>query len=106
MIKRIINSFIFLFLLSELFAQISITPHKASSSDDIEIVFDAGKGNKALFGETGNVYFHMGLITTNSATEKDWKFVKGNWGKADSDFQMTKLGGDKYLLKTEVSHQF
>jgi len=99
MIKKITLSLVFGFLCLILEAQITITPHKATTKDDIEIVFDAGKGNKALFGETGEVYFHVGLITSNSATNKDWKFVKGNWGKADADFKMEKLGGDKYLLK-------
>jgi len=96
MIKRVLNTLGFLFLILNIHAQITTIPSKAKSTEDIEIIFDAGKGNKALFGHDGEVYFHAGLITSESATTKDWKFVKGNWGKADTNFQMKKLGGDKY----------
>lgn len=99
MIKKIFILLVFVFLFVSLEAQITVSPQKALSSGEIEIVFDAGKGNKALFGEDGNVYFHIGLITSNSTSNKDWKFVRGNWGKADADFRMEKLGGDKYRLK-------
>jgi alpha-glucosidase (family GH31 glycosyl hydrolase) len=98
MIKRVLSLFGFLFLILSIHAQITIIPSKAKSTEDIEIIFDAGKGNKALFGLDGEVYFHAGLITGTSATTKDWKFVRGNWGKADANFKMEKLGGDKYKL--------
>ncbi len=79
-------------------AQITTDPSKPKTTEEIEIVFDAGKGNKALFGLQEEVFFHAGLITNTSTDEKDWKFVQGNWGKADPDFQMESLGGDKYQL--------
>ncbi|OYT14828.1 MAG: hypothetical protein B7C24_16220, partial [Bacteroidetes bacterium 4572_77] len=79
-------------------AQITISPAVPLSSQEIEIIFDAGKGNKALFSHQGAVYFHAGLITQTSKDVKDWKFVQGNWGKADPAFLMESLGGDKYKI--------
>ncbi len=96
--RKILSVLGILFLSIGIQAQITTSPNKPKTTENIEIVFDAGKGNKALFGHSGEVYFHAGLITANSATDKDWKFVQGNWGKADKHFQMQKLGGDKYKM--------
>ena len=98
MIMKILSIFGILLISLGIHAQITTSPNTPQISEDIEIVFDAGKGNKALFGHDGEVYFHAGLITSNSATDKDWKFVQGNWGKADEHFQMENLGGDKYKV--------
>ena len=76
----------FLYLVFNLNAQITTNPAKPKSNETFEIIFDAGKGNKALFGMDEQVYYHAGLITSGSQTTSDWKFVSGEWGKADPDF--------------------
>lgn len=95
--NKLFWSLVGLFLISiNIQAQISSIPAHAKSNELLEIIFDAGKGNKALFGHEGEVYFHAGLITQNSTSTGDWKFVIGDWGKANKKYQMENLGGDKY----------
>lgn len=96
----------FLYLVFNLNAQITTNPAKPKSDETFEIIFDAGKGNKALFGMDEQVYYHAGLITSGSQTTTDWKFVYGEWGKADPDFVMESLGGDKYRLLINVKEKF
>ena len=98
MIKHLLFSVFISFFIFTAGAQITVSPINPKSNETVEIVFDAGKGNKALFGETDDVYFHAGLITATSRDDKDWKFVRGNWGVADAEFLMEPLGGDKYRM--------
>ncbi len=86
--------------------QITTNPPKPNFNEEFEIVFDAGKGNKALFGSSDDIYFHAGLITSNSQSESDWKFVFGDWGKPDPSLKMESLGGDKYRIVINWSERF
>lgn len=105
--KKTLLVLLWLFVISiTVNAQITTNPSQPKFNEEFEIVFDAGKGNKALFGYEGEVYFHAGLITGSSQTTSEWKFVSGEWGKADPNFKMEKLGGDKYLLKMNLSERF
>ncbi len=95
-----------LFSFSFLQAQITTNPAKPKFNEPLEIVFDAGKGNKALYGFKGDVYYHAGLITSNSTSSSDWKYVRGDWGKADANFKLKNLGGDKYQLNLNLWEKF
>lgn len=55
------------------------------------------KGNEALAGYSGKVYAHTGVITSNSTSGTDWKYVKGIWGTNNAP-EMTSLGNDKYSI--------
>ncbi|MBI9033481.1 MAG: DUF4968 domain-containing protein [Bacteroidales bacterium] len=77
-------------------AQITVSPSNPTTDDTLTIIFDAGKGNKGLYGIDKPVYLHTGVITANSRDNGDWKFVVGNWGTADNTVKMQTLGGDKY----------
>lgn len=80
-------------------SQITLNVSKPITSEKLVFVFDAGKGNKALYGLQEDLYFHSGVITANSRDSKDWKFVVGDWGKADKRVKMTAIGGDKYQFE-------
>lgn len=71
---------------------VKVTPETPKLTDQIHIIFDASKGNQALIGEQGTVFFHAGLITSMSRDERDWKFVVGNWGVEDKKVEMKKIG--------------
>ena len=88
------------------FAQLTTTPLKPKSNEPIEIIFDAGKGNKALYGYQGKVYYHAGIITANSVDQSDWKMVKGEWGKPLDELELESLGGDKYKLVLNLQDIF
>ncbi|RLD53575.1 MAG: hypothetical protein DRJ01_19205, partial [Bacteroidetes bacterium] len=70
------------FLSNTVFSQITLNTNNPLTSDKLVFVYDAGKGNKALFGLQEDLYFHTGVITANSRDAKDWKFAIGDWGKA------------------------
>jgi len=48
--------------------------------DNIIITFNAQEGSGGLAGYTGDVYAHTGVITENSNSSSDWKYVKTDWG--------------------------
>lgn len=104
--KKISFFLSFVLIVSSLFSQITATPSKPLSDEKLTIVFDAGQGNKALYGHQGPVYFHAGLITSTSTSSSDWKFVWGDWGKAKEELLMKPLGGDKYETEINIREDF
>ncbi len=72
-----------------------------------EIIFDAAStlGNLGLKGYTGDVYAHVGVITTASTNSSDWKYVITPWPSATNmalantaKNKLTSLGNDKWQL--------
>ena len=57
-------------------AQVTVNPAFPTADDNIVITFDASGGNGALAG-VSPIYVHTGVITTNSTTGNDWKYVQG-----------------------------
>lgn len=95
---------LFLVLVSAVTLQaqtLDITPPFPTADDTVTIVYDASQGNGALVGITP-VYAHAGLITTNSTSPTDWKYVQGNWGQADPNVLMTDLGNNKHQIKYHI----
>ena len=72
-------------------------PTFPSSQDNITLTFDATLGNKGLQGFQGTVYAHTGLITDQSTSGSDWKYVQGTWGTNNAPI-MTKISENKYTL--------
>lgn len=65
---------------------------------NIDIVCDASYGNKAIlnYTPTSDMYVHIGLITSQSASSTDWKYVKYPWATPGTDRLCTYLGGNKW----------
>ena len=61
----------------------------------ITVTMDATKGNQGLKGFTGAVYMHLGVITSNSTTNSDWKYVPTTWATTTAP-AATSLGSDKW----------
>ena len=77
---------------------VSTEPVFPKETDTVTIIYDATKGNGALKGAT-QVYAHAGVITNQSTSSADWKYVIGNWGTADNRVKMTSLGNDKWQMR-------
>ncbi len=61
------------------------------------IVADANFGNKALLGHTANdVFVHIGVITTLSTSNSDWKHVQTDWNTTDPKFKATPLPNNQW----------
>jgi 1,4-alpha-glucan branching enzyme len=64
----------------------------------LTITVDATKGNKGLQGFAGNVYVHIGIITTANPNPSPWSNVQTSWGTggALSSNLCTSAGTNKW----------
>jgi alpha-glucosidase (family GH31 glycosyl hydrolase) len=100
---KVIHSYPIVFLLffyQASFAQIIwLKPENPAVTDSVTLYFNAAEGNKALIDFPGNVYLHTGVITSKSLDGHDWKYVVGNWGKADKNVLMKREGKNLYSFR-------
>ncbi|MBN2639349.1 MAG: glycoside hydrolase family 31 protein [Bacteroidales bacterium] len=93
----------FVLLTTNLFAQVAeLVPANPRPGEQVTLLFHADRGNKALMDYKGTVYLHTGLITSGSGSTSDWKNVVGNWGKADTQVEMTKKGKNLYAFQFTI----
>ncbi len=73
-----------------------ITTNPAAPTDDqaVTITFDATQGNGGLANCNCDVYVHTGVITNNSTSASDWKYVTTEWGVADADWKLSPVAGE------------
>ncbi len=67
------------------------------SSNNVAIFFNAAEGTGGLKGETAAVYAHTGVITSESASDSDWKYAP-TWGDNADKYKLTKVGTDLWRL--------
>ena len=97
------------FLLSLMFTSavnaqlISVDPAFPTQDDQVVITFNSSLGSGGLSGYTGDIYAHTGLITSNSTSGSDWKYVKAGWNENIPDCKLTSLGNDLWELTIEPS---
>ena len=77
---------------------ISSLPIFPVAQDSVEVIFDANEGTKGLSGYSGDVYVHTGVITEDSSSPTDWRYVKTNWGENTPETKLTRVDGDLYQL--------
>jgi len=99
-IKNIIIAL--LFLIQPLTALIlTWSPLFPTADDTITIIYDATQGNGGLVGAT-EVYAHTGVITEQSSSLTDWRYVKTNWGVNTPETRLEALGGNKWRIKYHI----
>jgi pullulanase/glycogen debranching enzyme len=95
--KRLLTAFVCLLFSTVFYAQLlSPTPAFPKDNDNITITVDATKGNQGLLGFSGNVYVHVGLITSASANATDWKYVPFTWATTPATGQAVAAGINKW----------
>ena len=95
--------FLALFLITiglpSLYAQlITSDPAFPTDEDQVTIVFNAQLGNGGLAGTTDDVYAHTGVITNNSSSPSDWKYVKAGWTTNLPECKLSPVGDDLWQL--------
>lgn len=70
---------------------VSTEPVFPTADQPVTIYFDAAKGNSGLLNCNCDVYLHTGVITNQSNSPSDWKYVVTEWGQANSQWKMTRL---------------
>ncbi len=80
-------------------------PAFPTASEPVTVYFDATQGTGGLAGCNCDVYLHTGLITSNSSSSSDWKYVFTQWGVANADWKMTPVPGqpDVYSYNIQPS---
>ncbi len=73
-------------------------PTDTAGSQNYVITMDATKGNQGLlnYTPTTDVYVHIGVITSQSTSSSDWKYVNFTWGTTTAQAQCTYLGSNKW----------
>lgn len=98
----IISLLLFLYGLNG-FAQVAtMVPADAMVDDDVTIYFDATGGDQGLLDFDGEVYAHTGVITTESTSGSDWKYVVADWGTADENVLMDREEENLYSLSFNI----
>ncbi|TMI71370.1 MAG: T9SS type A sorting domain-containing protein [Bacteroidetes bacterium] len=72
------------------------SPAFPKDNDNITITVDATKGNQGLLGFSGNVYVHIGLITSASTSSSNWLYSPFTWGTTPAAAQATPAGTNKW----------
>jgi len=89
----------FAICIQSLSAQVVTTiPLFPTADEPVTIVYDATQGNGALEDVPPPIYAHTGLITQDSDSPSDWKYVQGVWGTADPEVLMSVVGDNIYQI--------
>lgn len=71
-----------------------------TNSTDIVITFHADRGSKGLMNQpkTAEIYAHTGLITAESSSSGDWKYVTAAWGTNLPKNKLTWVADNTWTL--------
>ncbi len=84
------------FAFARLDAQLlSWSPQFPTDNSTITIIVDGTKGSKGLWGYSGDVYMHLGVITNLSTSNSNWRYVSTPWGSTLAPLA-TSLGNNKW----------
>ncbi|MDF2186916.1 alpha-amylase family glycosyl hydrolase [Paraflavitalea sp. CAU 1676] len=77
---------------------LTTAPAFPADNAGLTITVDCSKGNQGLlnYGNTNDVYVHIGVITNLSTSNTDWKYSKFAWGTADVAARATSIAPNKY----------
>lgn len=75
---------------------VTFEPSFATQNDTLTLTFNAKEGNGELVGFNGNVYLHTGLITDQSTSPSDWKYVQSGWESYPEKLKATSIGEDTW----------
>jgi glycosidase len=76
---------------------LTISPRFPKTTDSLEIIYDATKGNAGL-KDSANIYIHSGVVT-GGPNSTGWSNVPMTWGTADPRWKMTNLGNNKFRIR-------
>lgn len=72
------------------------------TTEDIVVLVNAK--NTAMANYTGDIYAHTGIITTESSSPSDWRYIKAAWTENTEACRLTKRSGDiwQFVIKGGV----
>lgn len=99
MIRKKLLLLLFILPVLPAFAQyVTVEPAFPKETGQIVITVDCSQGNKGLmnYANTNDVFIHIGLITSASTNNSDWKYAKFAWGLPTAEAKCVSLGNKKY----------
>ena len=103
MLRNTLFSALLLFIFQNAGAQVVwTTPAFPTDNEPVTVYFDATQGTGGLAGCNCDVYLHTGLITSNSTSNSDWKYVFTQWGVANADWKMTPVAGQPDVYSYDI----
>ena len=75
---------------------VTFEPNFATQYDSVTIYFDATQGNGALEGFTGRVFLHTGVITSESTSGSDWKYVPAGWESYPANLEAEQVDENRW----------
>lgn len=74
------------------------------------VYFDATEGTGGLANCNCDVYVHTGVITSESNSPSDWKYVFTSWGQTNPDWKMDPVPGQpnvySYDIEPSITEQY
>ena len=85
---------------------VSSEPAFPTEWDSIVVFYDATLGDQGLMGYTGDIFTHIGVITSLSTSTADWRYVAGGWSESVARTQLESVGTDLYKLVIGYPHDY
>jgi glycosidase len=78
--------------------ELTVTPEFPLDTNSVTVIVDCAFGNQGLinYSNTGDVYVHVGVITSSSTGSSDWRYVPFTWGTTNPAAHATYLGNNRY----------
>lgn len=81
---------------------VTADPAFPSAGDEVTIFFDATQGTGGLANCNCDVYIHTGVITSESSSSSDWKYVSTEWGQVNADWRLDPVDGQANLYQFTI----
>ena len=92
-----------MFLLQkDICAQVYTNPVLPTLNDTITIFFQADLGSGGLENYDGDIYVHTGLITSESQSSSDWKYVVADWDENIERLKMQRSSDNPNLYSLKI----
>ncbi|OYT17820.1 MAG: alpha-amylase [Bacteroidetes bacterium 4572_77] len=104
MFKTTIKALLMLLIPVSVFSQV-VTTNPAFPTDNqaVTIVFHAQEGDGGLADFTEDIWAHTGVITNESSSGSDWKYVIAEWSENTDKAKLTRINSNTYELNIEPS---
>ncbi len=96
--KRLFSLLIAGLVFTNLLAQVTTDPEFPVAGEAVKIIFDATQGTAGLQDYTGDIYAHTGVITDQSTSGSDWKYVIADWNVNTDKAKLTRVSTNIYEL--------
>jgi 1,4-alpha-glucan branching enzyme len=102
--KTYLTLFISILLSLNVFSQVvSSDPALPFDNQAVKITFNASEGSGGLEGYSGDVYAHIGVLTDQSGSNSQWRYVKTNyWGENTPETKLTRVEGELNLYELNI----